>query len=404
MARAKKIRPCLMKGRYLGTRSPGRKYSRKGKGVLIPKRCECADPLLSFAAGEQQPFPYDPLRYALNTDPATARKFQTLTEAQFERGPGQKAPPHLVVVPCQETFLHEDSPGTVAYRETRKKSRFRGCFSIEKLLLDLGEVMTELHESTGSVFDVGEEFRYLDHREETKEGHWDNVISSWGSNKNKLESIESIRELEGRFDGILGYYRNPQLQSWVENDIETISANENVRDLYENTKAHKVHLFVASLTKAQREAVDAAYLNNPDQLPLKTIAEKLRISLASIKDRMTGVKKKAVTYFPEYAHLVNPNGTQKKRPPKPKKSYTPAHPIRHTKSDGSVEIVIPTEKNRTPFGPVRPRVSADPSKIRRWLDEQYGVLIPFGGNDRAKEATKPVPVEVVENYVAALAN
>ncbi|MGZ3797351.1 MAG: hypothetical protein ACXVB1_13345, partial [Pseudobdellovibrionaceae bacterium] len=127
----------------------------------------------------------------------------------------------------------------------------------------------------------------------------------------------------------------------------------------------------SELTPKQKKAVDVLFMNE-ERPTLEKAALKLGISIASLRDRVTGATKKLREAFPEFA-LLHPSRTHTALSKRPvifdglyrRKSAQTVHPLIRVRQAGHLELreTLPVSEGQKPQ-----RREVDPI-IAKWLNE-----------------------------------
>lgn len=114
--------PCIQKGLYGGRGYTGRTYAG---GKVQYHGCECNQPFYSCYLDTLN----EKLRYGVKCNGDGVETFRLAD--------GKKLPKRtLQVIPCEESFLHEESKGTQFFKKRLgKKTKFRGCQEVEETLV-----------------------------------------------------------------------------------------------------------------------------------------------------------------------------------------------------------------------------------------------------------------------------
>lgn len=152
------------------------------------------------------------------------------------------------VVPCEGAFRYFDSPGSKQYR---KLTGYKfSCQAVEEKLF------------------VNKEVQYLPDAEQ----------SSATENQWILWSSEILA-------------------------IEEIAEDTSVSAPPEEEESQRFKSFLSQLTYKQKSVVERLYLRNYEGKTYEEVAKSLRISVDSLKDRRTQIKKKLESLYPEFAGI-----------------------------------------------------------------------------------------------------
>jgi hypothetical protein len=172
----------------------------------------------------------------------------------------------LPVVPCNQSFLHPDSPGTKIHTAIQGAAgaKFTGCQAVEEWLVEQGLV------------------RHLAPKEEIlgwrEEVHADDGTPQPSADNRKHESASE-------------YFASPE---------EMILARGNEDAWLDRLKAVMKDL---NLTHKQKSAFDFLHPASGERPTYEETAKRLRISVDSLKDRIRQIRKKLEALFPEFKHL-----------------------------------------------------------------------------------------------------
>ncbi len=359
------VNPCRQKGLLAGGSHPGRYYKRDGEIIKIPA-CECSQAFLNFG--------FKNLRFShYEQDLAAAKGPGSLIRRPISKTSTDSIKRSTVkcVTPCDGAFRFRDSRLTKVYkRSAGKLTKFTGCQNLEEDLIDdalikhepdevVGlsmEVLTEglsreepypWHDPRRFVFDSLEASRYqreLVQRQNQYESQAQKARSQEISPaSNTLSDLiraapmnwrqSHVRELynSGHFNDLdpklkLTAYlvcRNITEQDLVEliapglKYQEFIVYQSKVHAEIDKTMpplAKRFKAFWAVLTKKQRQALEAYYMDTAyGSTSKKEIAQKLRISVDSLEDRLKGALKKLKEQFPEMKPLTAEDYKEKRR-------------------------------------------------------------------------------------------
>ena len=367
MARPKSINPCQMKGRYFRHRNPGRKYTNRSAGiVIVPSACECMVPFRNFGAEDKDLFTQT-TSYGLDKKSATpGMDFHTLTT---------KNQMHLLVLPCGKTFLNIDSEGTKTYLNLKKrqgvKSAFKGCSSLDEKLLNENELNYDISESLGLFNDMILVHEDKSFDEEIRDQNWE-VILSYLSNNSMRKELK-IRHLLPIAEtlGSLGKNKEDPFEALIDDPLK--------EEEPEDEKVVILQRALKKMTRLQRKAVNAYYLENWYKKTKLEVAKTIGISLDSLNDRLTLAEKKVRSEFQDFLKKK-----EKKEAPEEEKVFKTKRPprtvfLKYTGVDGVTHLIEITKQEPRPFGPKTERPGINKEFIRQQIREEYlGAMKKFG--------------------------
>jgi hypothetical protein len=364
VAKPKSINPCKMKGRYLGHRGGGRRYTAPAlHKPLRPKACECASSFLNVCSTTKN-YMTPKANYFLN------KKSEMLSSDFVRRKPLDPHPKNtLVSVPCEKAFLHPESEGTKAYRALKHRqdvqTKFKGCYSVDEELLDQKLINYDLREGTGKYFDVAGALDVQDYASEIQDLNFFEVLTKL-SNVNSAARLLNLGYLNHALDrldqNLIHNAENPlKEESYTPFDEDGID-EANLKKLRKLSKAFK------KMTRIQRLTVRAVYLKNFQAKTKVEIADALGISIDSLKERLSGafakIKAEFVDLFP--VKKVQTTAIEVRLPPLERIPKIP-QPIRIIKPHCEVLILIPTEQDPRPLGEKKMRTDIDVDLVKRKL-------------------------------------
>jgi len=335
------INPCERKGELVGKLGRDNAFpsgTRRRYGA-----CECASAIRCMAKGGER------LRYAMDTLSGV------LSQLVNPSLPPENSIP---VVPCEERFREHDSEGTELYRNILgANTQFQGCQAVEEYLIEKNLVRPYLHDRErlglsdllDKVVPVEEDFSLPNSFESMTsfqnafakvddvgidENHWRvnkisqniqftiaNTLSDVAgtspadfrqSHARTLYEDGLFRKEEGKRAALFLISKGITDEESIKTLLPTIPYQE--YKSYEASayyaidsslppKARIFKEFLACLTPAQKKAVQLLYLKNDEGLSQKQVAKRLGISIDSLADRLSGVKKKLYKKYPALSPL-----------------------------------------------------------------------------------------------------
>jgi hypothetical protein len=257
--RPDRTNPCQMKGKLGGRRCGGRMYKFPDGEKVRPKGCECSERWLMLSERNHK-----------RTGKAL-RFHQTRVEVVSVPLNVSNDRRDLMAAPCGETFRFVDSPGTklfrkMAKRHTGKRPDFPGCQAVEDQLIAEGLVRHDMFSGIGS--------------------HDDILVTMDQDQSNEIRDEKSG---EIRFE--LEIESLPFPNSLVDQPSETPD-DQNISLSPSKSRDKLIARWLRTLTRPQLQAVNLVYLKNYDRLSQRAVAEKIGISLDSLKDRLKQALKK----------------------------------------------------------------------------------------------------------------
>ena len=364
MAKPKKINPCKMKGRYLGHRGGGRRYTALAlQAPLRPTACECASSFLNVCS-KTKSYMTPKANFFLN------KKSERLSSDFVRRKPLDPHPKNtLVSVPCAKAFLHPDSEGTKAYRALKHRqnaqTKFKGCYSVDEELLKDNSINYDIREGTGKHNDVVSALDIQDYASEIQDLNWLEILPTLSKEDTATghRNLGYLTEVLERFEKQSAHSAKAPLRSESydpSNDHLQRADEQNQLYLLKLTKAF------SKMTRLQRLTVRAVYFKNFDNKTKIEIAASLGISIDSLKERLNGafakVKKEFAEVFRE--KRIKTGLVEVRLPPFERIPKLP-QPIRITRQNELTLIVTPTEQNPRPLGEKRLRTDIDVELVKR---------------------------------------
>lgn len=322
----------------------------------IPRACECAVRFLSMA-GDRERFT-EHLGYAAGP----SKKGEQPTLHPLE--PGKTLPEGwLKVLPCQEAFLHADSKGTEFYKQNLgRKTKFQGCHKLEEALLNAKEIAYDVREIHGKQNDILFELELADYGLEVSSEGWEELVSGFRaySGKNRIELLELTD-----FQEKLLKNQSSEIHTETQAGLEELIEEYEQKESRQREVGKRVRKFLKTLTPAQRKVIEEIYLKNYGDLSQAAVAEKLGISLATLKDRLTLSKKKLRKEFSELVRRETPSFTE------PETERPKVAPVLHTDSDG-VKRLVPAS-----IFPAVAKQDVDRAALKAALDREFAPKIAF---------------------------
>ena len=374
MAKPKLVNPCQMKGRYLGRRSSGRKYSNSSAGiVIIPSGCECTSPFRNLCGTTD--FITKITSYGLDK-----KSEKPQTDFQRITGKNQKL---LLSVPCEKTFLHPDSEGTRAFLNLKgrqnEKSSFKGCYDIDDWLLKENLINYDIRESLGMYNDMLSALEEKTYQEEIRDLNWEVILSFFTEKGSRTELkertfnplVDKLDELDRKNDPSFETDSTPGYD-----DEPTEAKNKSDKD---EDKQNRVVRAFKKMTRLQRKAVRAYFLQNWQDRTKIEVAKSLGISVDSLNDRLTLAYKKIQAEFLDFEFKKSKKELPKEdRIFKTKGEARALAPIKLIQANGLVQVFQVTKRTPRPFGALKERTGVNQEqikkKIREFFAAKYGKI------------------------------
>ena len=310
--------PCQFKGRYGGTEYVGQSFIFKGREVEV-RGCECNQPFIPH--GNEAYLK----KYAISHD------FKNLTSYTLDQPKDcYKA------VPCGGFFKNSNSRGTRLYRKFFNTS-FAGCSQIEKFTIENRlQVPVPIHadermrfysevvrgEKNEAQANLKEFYHYLANSKSIDVSFA--MLTTYFSHslsapKDILQSFVRKLFYQGEFLGDKNVHITAFLidqgidwerdQGMVTRTFPNFPTNEYYSlqsKVYATAKKQiperfkSLKLVLGSLTKRQKQALEAVYLNNEPGITHEEIANNLGIKRSSLRSRLEGARKKIIAALKEY--------------------------------------------------------------------------------------------------------
>ncbi len=325
---ARKVNPCWSKGRNLGRGGQGKTSSMLG--------CECKYRAEFFSP----PKGNDDASTNAVTHTASYSLFVKNNRLRIVEEQSKDAPKEgFLIQPCQAAFLEKSSDGTKLFLEHNSASKFTGCIELENDLIkedlvnntpfdgDRGHQTfgrEEVFEAQVMAAQYGVEsvFIYKGTLREISSPHPINLRHSVlrklmhemepfldGDGKVQYQTAIIIdrglntKDHEYMIDIIFPDYPLNEFKRH-EAKISLLVAREIKRiNLQTNDRLGRLQKAWKNLTDNQRDVVLAFY-GDDDELSMRDIAEKLKISESSARDRLKGAKEKIKKAFPDLVPLA----------------------------------------------------------------------------------------------------
>jgi hypothetical protein len=264
-----RLNPCKLKGRLGGRRTSGRVYRYPDSEEVSLSSCECSG------------------RWVLMSERFHKRRAVTM---RFHRDrielvqlsdEGPKDQRDLIVAPCEEKFRHAGSPGTRFYRKfsTYKLGvlpEFSGCQSLEEGLVEDGLVN---HDRVPGLLKKPDAILKIESKVS---------FSSLSGTTIEHGEFGPPHELDSR---------SVELEPWLY-DSEIL---DDLRTKRQEDIQMRIDDFKAELTDPQLEAINLVYLKNTGSWSQGDVAQRLGISIGSLRDRLTQAFIKLEKSFPEFS-------------------------------------------------------------------------------------------------------
>lgn len=155
---------------------------------------------------------------------------------------------------------------------------------------------------------------------------------------------------------------------------EAVMEQEVTTDHTEDLPDEKLTLLLKAfqkMTRLQRKAVKAYYLENWHQKTKQDVSKALGISLDSLNDRLYLAFKKIKDEFENFKFKKNKKehlslGFRRSRA----EARIPS-PIKQTLSDGTILLLVPTKTNPSPFGTPRDRTGVNKESMKAKIRELH---------------------------------
>lgn len=253
MARPHDISPCKMKG-------AGSVEDQKFKG------CECARALKCKAGW---------ISYSVDKD------------GGFHTFPFSEVAPigTHTVVPCNETYLKNRSPGTELHKKLNPKSAFVGCHDVEKYLLQNNLIRYEPREKIGKSLDPAERSELFGMLADFEGFSADDAFDFLFAGIRKELGLTDLFSFNLKVDGL-------QQQLTYEDFAVPTYDNDKEVDAKLAEMADEIDGLLSLLTTKQRNAIRAVYLNNYEGHSRSAIARRMGIREDTLSERIQGAFKK----------------------------------------------------------------------------------------------------------------
>jgi hypothetical protein len=123
------------------------------------------------------------------------------------------------------------------------------------------------------------------------------------------------------------------------------------------------------MTRLQRKAVKAYYLENWHQKTKPDISKALGISVDSLNDRLDLAFKKIKDEFQNFRFKKNKKEQSSLEIRKSRAEASIPLPIKQTLADGTVMLLVPSKANSRPFGAPRDRTDVNKESIKAKIRE-----------------------------------
>jgi predicted DNA-binding protein YlxM (UPF0122 family) len=300
-----------MKGRHFGRLGTGVKY-QIGESRWNPPGCECKERWCDIGY-TSKPDPSRRVSACMDKETGATTlgvEKDAITRASQKKRDTDPLPlterkRHLhLVLPCGETFRHPHSTGTKLHGAISDgKSQFRGCQKLEDELLAEDLIKHSQNEVIGTLQDFG---LAQEQRENEREDETSEEVKTRENNWEIKEPNRSGLDQEGAAvsDG-------PLSSSWMHmSEVTTILPKASHERWVEYLRDYPDEF---DLTYKQKSAVTLFLLENDDARKIAEVAEKLRITVDSLKDRINQVKKKVLKLFPHAAEDSKTKVTRKEK-------------------------------------------------------------------------------------------
>jgi DNA-directed RNA polymerase specialized sigma24 family protein len=253
MARPHDIAPCKMKG-------AGSVQEANFRGCECARSLKCKSGWTSYFVdknGKLQSFPFNSV-----TPQATH-----------------------TVVPCNETYLKRKSPGTELHKKLNPKSTFKGCYDVEKYLLQNGLIRYEPREKIGKSLDPAERSELFGTLADFEGFSADDAFEFLFTGIIKKLGIKDL------FSFTLEVDRLQEQLTYEDLEVPTYQVDHEEEQRAEQL-AEAINGLLSVLTTKQRNALRAVYLDNYEGHSRAAIARRMGIREDTLNERIHGAFKK----------------------------------------------------------------------------------------------------------------